>query len=115
MKHFLLLGLLAITINSCGLDEMMDKTNKMTTIIKSNCDCDDVRLLNYEDIKGGNTTAYFEIVGADIELHKKLASEINDSLKANFPDYCKIDDLTLDFINKGNHNKISIQHCAVIE
>jgi hypothetical protein len=115
MKRVLLMSLVAIFLSSCGFTEMMEKTNKMTKIIQSNCDCDDVRLLSYEDNTIGTITAYFEIVGTDIEKHSEIASKINNSLKKNISDFCNIDGLTLDFINKGEHNKITIENCEIKE
>ena len=113
MKKLSILSLLGLFLTSCALDELINKTNKMTEVIQANCDCDDVRLLNYEDNTGGESTAYFEIVGAEVAKHTLIASEINKALKQNINDYCSIDDLTLDFINKGKHSKILIGNCEI--
>ena len=113
MKKLSVIGLLALFLTSCVLDELMKKTNKMTEVIQANCDCDDVRLLSYEDNMGGQSTAYFEIVGAGVAKHTLIASEINKALKQNINDYCNINELTLDFINKGKHSKILIGNCEI--
>lgn len=115
MKNLVIVSLIAVCLSSCGLSELMEKTDKMTSVVKSNCDCDDVRLLRYEDNKLGATTAYFEIVGTAVDQHLNVASKINDSLKLSIDNYCDIDAITLDFINKGNSHKISIKECTLIE
>lgn len=113
MKKILVLVSIVAFMGSCGMKEMMEKTNLMTEIILSNCDCDDVRLLSYEEATKGAITAYFEVVGTDIEKQDSVAVEINTALKKMISDYCDIDNLTLDFINKGQHNIIEIESCEV--
>lgn len=113
MKKLLLFGISTALLTGCGLGEMMEKTTKMTEIIQVNCDCDDVRLLNYNDNMTGTVTAYFEIVGADVEKHEDIARTINSHLKQGIPDYCGVDELTLDFINKGEHNQLVIENCEL--
>ena len=108
-----MLTLLAFLSTGCGLDDLMRKTREMTTVIQATCDCDDVRLLSYEDNMAGEITAYFEILGADVDKHEKIASKINESLKGNIKGYCDIDELTLDFINKGKHDKILFGNCKL--
>ena len=113
MRKILGFSSFALILSSCGMTEMIGKINEMTNIIKSNCDCDDVKLLSYEDNMMGTITGYFEIIGSDIEKHNDIANNINNSLKKNITDFCNIDELTLDFINKGNHHKINIQNCEI--
>ncbi|MBF9222370.1 hypothetical protein [Hymenobacter ruricola] len=113
MKKLSIIGLLSLFLTSCTLEELMSKTNKMTEVIQANCDCDDVRLLSYEDNMGGESTAYFEVVGAEVVRHALIASEINKALKQNINNYCDIDELTLDFINKGKHSRILISNCEI--
>lgn len=77
MKKLLYLGLGTMLFTGCGLNELMEKTNKMTETIQANCDCDDVRLLSYEENGMGTVTVYFEVVGTDTEKHIETAEIIN--------------------------------------
>jgi len=106
--------LIIILFNGCGMQEMMNKTNKIHDVALSNCSCDDVRLMNYTE-QNFRTYAYIEVVGMNGFSKKEIANKINEALKREVTDYCKIDEFTMDFINKGNHETVIVRYCKIEE
>ena len=86
----------------------------MQSIAFSVCDCDEVRLVGYSE-ENFRTYAYIEIIGAEEKSKRQLALKINEVLKKGIDKYCSIDRLTLDFVNKGEHEVIVIRYCKLDE
>jgi hypothetical protein len=110
ITFFLFTGILS----SCGMKEMINKTEKIRDIAFLHCECDDVRLINYSE-QNFRTYAHLEIVGANGKSKKETAIQINEALKICISDYCKIDEFKLDFLNKGEHEIITIRYCKINE
>jgi hypothetical protein len=105
---------LVTSIDGCGFEEMRKRTEELHDITLSKCKCDDVRLINYSE-ENFRTYAHLEIIGSNEVLRKEIANKINEALKDSVSDYCKIDELKLDFLNKGTHDIITIRYCKINE
>jgi hypothetical protein len=111
-NKLILFIVLTILIGGCEMQDMINKTEMIRDIAFSNCGCDDVRLINYSE-ENFRTYAHIEIIGSDENSKKETARKINNALKIGVADYCKIDQFTLDFLNKGEHEIITIRYCEI--
>jgi hypothetical protein len=116
MKIIQLLCLLGfcIILDGCNFEKMRNKKEKIHEVALGQCECDDVRLINYTE-ENFRTYVELEIVGSDESSKRGIANKINEALKDSIPEYCKIDEFILDFLNKGNHELITIRYCKIDE
>jgi hypothetical protein len=102
------LSLIAI---GCGqMQEVMQKSQDIQRSLASQCDCEDVRMINYS-IENFTASAHYELVGCQFESLEKESKRITDFLKKDIPGFCEIDDFTVDFINKGEHQVVRLKDC----
>jgi hypothetical protein len=110
--HFkILLPMLFFIVEGCGqLQEMMQKSQDIQRILASECDCEEVRMVNYS-IENFTNSAHCEMVGCKFESLDKESERISALLKKEIKGFCEIDDFTIDFINKGKHQLVQLQKC----
>lgn len=100
-------------LNNCGfadMKKMLEKSNKITSVIQNNCDCEEVSLLSYS-VNNFTTTASYKLVGCEFQEFDVEALRVNKLLKDSIPDFCKIDYFNLVFVNKGEQKVKSYSKC----
>lgn len=77
--------------------------------LKENCDCDDIRMIEFhwEDYK---TTAHFELIGCEFDSLESEQNRVIEILK-QVDGFCDINRITLDFINKMEHHPLVLRKC----
>lgn len=116
LKRFKLLTLAllpAILLNSCGfeaLDKLLENSQKITSTLQQNCDCEEISALNYS-IHNGTTTATYKLVGCDFKDIDSEALRIKQVLSDSIPGFCDIEEFNLVFINKGKERIKSFERC----
>jgi hypothetical protein len=105
LQHFLILLLFVMT--SCNV---LEKSQEIVTVLKDNCDCDDIRLVeyNWEDYK---TTAHYEVVGCKFDSLETEQERVIQILKEQIDGFCDINSFTLDFINEMEHHAVTLRKC----
>ena len=100
-------------LNGCGFADMkgmLEKADKITSVMQNNCDCEEVSMLEYS-IENLTTTATYKLVGCEFEEFEAETQRVNQLLKDSIPNFCGIDRFNLVFVNKGEQKVKSYSKC----
>lgn len=110
----LVLGIFSMgSFNGCSfgdLEEVLDKSGKITSTLQRHCDCDEISVMNYS-VHNLTTTATYKLVGCTFSDIDSEALRIKQLLKDSIPGFCEIKEFNLVFINKGNERIKKFARC----
>ena len=95
----------------CNMDDIVKKADLIEDILKAHCNCEEVRISNYSVSDITHTTVDCEMIGCPYTSKEAALKDIDSLLRSKIPDYCGIDEFTIDFINKGKHQVVSLDVC----